>query len=289
MKKIILSALSFAILTGSVLAQGFYIRAGGTYGLPVGTAVVGDKYNYSYDGTIGNGITKTSNKVVTGSYGAGPQIALAAGYKFNQNFIFDLSASYLAGGKIESGSWYNYKYPTYSAIDQYVYKDNITGLFLNPSFVFSAGFGKAAPYGRFGVVLGSPKHSSTESYYSNSDGISYYDRTWVYKKGLALGYQAAIGMNWRLSDKFDIYTEVNILNMSWYAHEGEMTKYNSNGNDLLSSQTVSQSHITFVKSLDPNATLDTSKPTVRLRESSPLSAVSVNAGIRFTMFQKKDE
>ena len=289
MKRSIFATLAFVVLAMTGSAQGLYIRFGGTYGLPTGTSVIGDKDNYNYDGTGASAVTTTASKAVSGSYGAGPNASLSVGYKFNANFMVDFTGQYLIGNKIETGSWYNYKYTSFSSVENNVYEDNITGLFLNPSLVFSAGFGKAAPYGRFGVVVGSPKHTSTESYYYDGDGISYYDKTWIYKKGMALGYQAAIGMNWKLSNKLDFYTEVNIVNMSWYAKEGELTKYNSNGSDALSSLSVSQKQISYVKSYDPSVQQDPTKPSVTLRQSVPLSSVSAQAGIRFTLFQKKDE
>ena len=289
MKRSIFATLAFVVLAMTGSAQGLYIRFGGTYGLPTGTSVIGDKYNYNYDGTGASAVTTTASKAVSGSYGAGPNASLSVGYKFNANFMVDFTGQYLIGNKIETGSWYNYKYTSFSSVENNVYKDNITGLFLNPSLVFSAGFGKAAPYGRFGVVVGSPKHTSTESYYYDGDGISYYDKTWIYKKGMALGYQAAIGMNWKLSNKLDFYTEVNIVNMSWYAQKGELTKYMSNGTDYLPNLPVNQKLFDFVSSVDLNAIQDPSKPAQQLRVSYPFSTVSAQAGIRFVLFQKKSE
>jgi hypothetical protein len=289
MKKVILFFLVVVLMTGTVIAQGFYFRAGGTYGLPVGTSVIGEKYNSSYDGTLATPTTTASTKAVSASYGEGPNFAVAVGYKFNQNFMFDLSGQYLIGNKYHTSSVSNYKYPTYSSVNQDFVDTKAKGFFLNPSFVFSAGFGKAAPYGRFGLVVGAPQISKTESYYDNGDGIIAFDKACTYKKGFALGYQAAIGMNWKLSEKFDIYTEVNILNMTWYAKQSDLTKFMNNGQDALASLTVSQKQTNYAKSYDPSTLYDPTKPYVQLREASPFSAISINVGIRYTMFQKKDE
>lgn len=276
-------------LTGTVMAQGFYFRAGGTYGLPVGTTVIGSKYNYTYNGSGASPVTTASTKAISASYGAGPNFAVAVGYKFNQNFMFDLTGQYLIGNKYKTGSVSNYIYSTYSTVSRNLSDMQVKGFFLNPSFIFSAGFGKAAPYGRFGVVIGSPQLTTNESSYDNTDGISSFDRTWIYKKGLALGYQAAIGMNWKLSEKLDIYTEVNILNMTWYAQQGQLTKFIDNGTNALVNLSVSQKQIEFKKSYDPSVQYNPAKPTVQLREATPLSSISAQVGIRFTMFQKKAE
>ena len=276
-------------MTGSVLAQGFYIRAGGTYGLPAGTNVLGDQASSTYDYTGGNASTGSS-KSVKGSYGAGPSFSVAVGYKFNENFMFDLGGQYLIGNKYKTSSYTLYKYSGYNWVDSDFYDTHARGVFLNPSFVFSAGFGKAAPYGRFGLVLGFPQMTKNEAYYSVNDGGTYNEtRTWVYKNGMALGYQAAIGMNWKLSEKLDFYTELNIINLTWYPSQSNLTKYISNSENLLPNQTVSQIQTNYVKSINPLAQQDTSKPSEQTKVSMPFSSVSANVGLRFTLFQKKKE
>ncbi len=288
MKKTVFFLLSMITMTGSVLAQGFYIRAGGTYGLPVGTSVIGNQSTSTIDYSGGNA-NSGSTKAVSASYGAGPNFSVAIGYKFNQNFMFDLGGQYLMGNKYKTSSYTKYKYSTYSSTDSDFLDTQARGFFLNPSFVFSAGFGKAAPYGRFGLVVGIPQLTKNESYFNNGDGTIRYDKSWVYKKGLAFGYQAAIGMNWKLSEKLDIYTELNILNLTWYPAQSDLTKYINSGQDVLANQSVSQKQTNYDKSYDPTASQDPTKPSTQLRESMPFSAISANVGIRFTMFQKKDE
>jgi hypothetical protein len=288
MKRTIFFLLACVALTGSAFAQGFYIRAGGTYGLPVGTSVIGSIHTYTYDYT---GVTTSggSTKAVSASYGSGPNFSVAVGYKFNQNFMFDLSGSYLIGNKYTTSSYGRYIYDTATTVDSDFYETHARGFFLNPSFVFSAGFGKAAPYGRFGIVVGFPQMTRNESYYSTIDVTTQYDKTWVYKNGIAIGYQAAIGMNWKLSDKLDIYTEVNILNLTWYPYQSNLTKYIRSGENLLPDMSVSEIQTNYVKSVNPFNTQDPTKPSEETKVSMPLSSVSVNVGLRFTMFQKKAE
>jgi hypothetical protein len=235
MKRIFLFFLAIT-LTGSAFAQGFYIRAGGTYGVPVGTADIGDRYNYIYDYTGGNASTGSA-KAVLGSYGAGPNFSVAVGYKFNQNFMFDLGAQYLIGNKYKTSSYYQYKYSGYTWVDSDFYDTHARGLFVNPSFVFSVGFGKAAPYGRFGVVVGFPRMTQN----------------------------------------------------TWYPGQSNLTKYTNNGQDVLPNQSVSQIQTNYLKNLNPFTTQDSAKPSEETKISMPLSSVSVNVGLRFTMFQKKDE
>ena len=287
MKKIylLLIAITFTI---ALSAQGFYIRAGGGYGLAAATEQIGEKYLRTEISTETNSSNTYSTKIVTGSYGAGMNFNIAAGYEFNQNFILDLNIYYLGGKKYGTSNIYNYTADTYSGTESDLFTSSSGGLFINPSFIFSAGFGKAAPYGRFGLVAGSPQVTRKESYYYDLDGTESRDITWVNKKGMALGYQAGIGMNWKLTGNLDIYTEANFTGMTYYAKEGDMTKYLNNGNDILGQMTEAQKRILYQKNYDPQTPYDAAKPQLASRIGSPFSSFSIQTGIRFTIVKIKD-
>jgi hypothetical protein len=286
MKKIYLFLIAITFTT-VLSAQGFYIRAGGGYGLAAATEQIGEKYLH----TEITGATSSNNfstKIITGSYGAGMNFNIAAGYEFNQNFILDLNIYYLGGKKYGTSDIYNYTADTYSGTESDMFTSSSGGLFFNPSFIFSAGFGKAAPYGRFGLVAGSPQVTRKESYYYDLDGTESRDITWVYKNGLAFGYQAGIGMNWKLTGNLDIYTEANFTGMTFYAKEGDMTRNINNGNDILSQLTESDKRILYQKKYDPQTPYDAAKPQLASRTGSPFSSFSIQTGIRFTIVKIKD-
>ena len=172
MKKIFL--LLFAItITSSLSAQGFYIRAGGGYGLAAATEKIGEKYLRTQVNTQSSTTDVYSTQTITGSYGSGMNFNFAAGYEFNQNFILDVDIYYLGGKKYETSNNYDYKTDSFSGMSSDLFTTSSGGLFVNPSFVFSAGFGKAAPYGRFGLIAGSPQVTQKENYFNNLDGISH--------------------------------------------------------------------------------------------------------------------
>jgi hypothetical protein len=287
MKKIFL--LLFAILlTASISAQGFYIRAGGGYGLAAATEKIGEKYLRTQVITQSSNTDTYSTKTITGSYGSGMNFTFAAGYEFNQNFILDLDVYYLGSKKYETSNIYNYKTDSFSGTSSDLFTTSSGGLFVNPSFIFSAGFGKAAPYGRFGMVVGSPQVTQKESYYDNLDGTQTRDITWVYKNGLAFGYQAGIGMNWKLTDKLDIYTEANFTGLTFYAKEGDMTRNLYDGTDNLNFLTVAEKKILYLKNYDPQTLYDPAKPQLASRTGSPFSSFSIQTGIRFTIVKIKE-
>jgi hypothetical protein len=291
MKNLIVSVMLSVLFTGAVASQGIYLRAGGGYGLPVATSSIGEKYLRTQ---LYNGNTTTNDnslKSVTGSYGSGIDFSFALGYKFNENFIFELNTQYLVSNKIKTYDNYIYtdiSNPLNSYVDNYTTSDYARGLFFNPSFVFSAGFGKAAPYGRFGLILGTPKVTEDDLYYYDGDGIDSTATSREYTKGLAFGFQGAVGMNWKISEKLDFYTELNFINLSYYAGESNVTKsIRSNGStvyDNLPDMPLNQIQTIYKKQYDPAASTVQTDPSVALREGMPFSSVSLQVGIRFSLF-----
>jgi len=286
MKKIILPLFLLFILSGTINSQGLYLRAGTGYGLPVATATIGEVYQVTYDPSNANNSNTTSTKIVSASYGTGLNFNFGVGYKFNENLIFDLNVQYLLGNKFEtSDGYYDMQFPGSESTTN---TTSSKGFMFNPAIIFSAGFGKAAPYGRFGLVVSSQTITDNESYYYDLDGVFQSEKIWVYNKGVALGYSAAVGMNWKLTEILDIFTEVNFISLTYYPSEGEMTKYDSNGSDLLPSLYVVDKQINFEKTFDPSTPYDQSKPKVEPLKSFPFSTVSVQLGIRFTIWNKAD-
>lgn len=287
MKKICIALIALTV-TLSVQGQGFYFRVGGGYGLPAATTQIGQQVLHDENATTANPSNTFSTKVITGSFGSGINLKIGAGYEFTQNFIFAFDIQYLGGKKYETNDMYNYTTDTYTGTSQDVSESSATGVLFNPSFVFSAGFGKAAPYGRFGLVTGSPRVTKTESFFDNLDGTTTGDRTWVYKNGLAIGYSAGIGMNWKIKDNLDFYTEADFTGLTYYAKEADLTKSIYNGTDNLSQMTVAQTKILFLKQYDPTTPYDAAKPQLAARTGSPFSSFALEVGIRFTLVKIKD-
>jgi len=301
--------LSLMFLTGifseTLMSQSIYVRGGGGYNLPIATSVLGE--NFFRSQIYSSGVTTNSGSVETvkGSFGAGTNFNFAIGYKFNENFIFELNTQYLISNKYKTSEDYTYTDNTdpqfpYSYVENYSSTTSARALLLNPSFIFSAGFGKAAPYGRFGFIIGSPKVSGDGLSYYNGDGVDSTATSWEYTKGVAFGFQGAVGMNWKLTEKIDIYTELNFVNMTYYAGEYNLTKNISNnfGNepiDNLPNISTYQKQTIFKKKFDPTTVnnemyqiLDPTKPQTALRESTPFSSVSIQAGIRFNLWKKAE-
>jgi hypothetical protein len=290
MKKTLSSILLIILVSGASSGQGIYLRAGGGYGLPIATSPMGEKYQHNNI----NGVNTYSTRIVTGSFGSGMNFNFAVGYKFNENFIFEINSQYLISTKYKTYDNYSYTNVDYSYVDNYTTTNSAKALFLNPSFVFSAGFGKAAPYGRFGFIIGSPKVSGSELAYYNGDGVDSVASKWEYTKGISLGFQGAIGMNWKLTEKLDFYTEINYVSMTYYPGEYNLIQdISSNGyntTDNLPNIPLSQKKTIYKKEFDPNANNinNGDKPYLSLPEATPFSSISLQVGIRFSLWKKSE-
>jgi hypothetical protein len=288
MKKTFLPLFFLFFISGTIFSQGIYLRAGTGYGMPVATSSIGENYTHTYDYSNLSSPNTYSTSVVKASFGAGMNFNFAVGYEFNENFIFDLNIQYLSGMKFETSDVYKDINAGVIGTESSVYTTSSKGFFFNPSFIFSAGFGKAAPYGRFGLVASSPEITEDESYFYDLDGTTINESTWVLNKGISVGYQAAVGMNWKLSEILDLFTEANFVSMTYYPTQGMMTKYNSNGADFLGNLNTYQTQILFEKDFDPQTPYDPGKPRLESRKAYPFSSVSAQVGIRFSLWKKAD-
>jgi hypothetical protein len=297
MKKNLVSVFLLLMFSMSAFPQSIYFRTGTGYGLPIATSSIGESLTRK-DVSTSTGTTYTSSvEGVKASYGKGFNFNFAFGYKINPNFIIDLNFIYLAGSKYKTGSTYRYDSGTNLEIDDDITTTSAKGFLLNPSIIFSAGFGKAAPYARFGLVAGAPALNTERNLYYNGDGIDSTIIKGEYKKGLAFGFQGAVGMNWKLSEKFDLFTEISFTGMTYYPGEYNITQYSrGTGNlkvdniyDNLPNMTVSQKSTVYEKQFDPTkVNTDPNQPTTALKESFPFSSLSLQIGIRYSIGPKSE-
>jgi hypothetical protein len=290
MRKFLTIASLIILISGTIKAQSFYLRKGIGYGFPIASSSIGENLSrvavYSNTGTT----YTSSTSGVNASYGAGFNGSYALGYEINKNIIIDMNFQVLMGKHYKTSNTYDYSGGSYVENDYNITKTSAKGFFINPSVIFSAGFGTAAPYGRIGFITGFPSVKGENSDYYNGDGITSRETKWEYTKGHAFGFQSAVGMNWKLSEKFDLFAELNFIGMTYYAGNYTLTKSTYNGNDNLPNMSVSQIETVYKRKFDPSAVNnDSSKPTTALKEATPFSSLSVQAGIKYTLWKKLTE
>jgi opacity protein-like surface antigen len=289
MKKLVTSGIVLTLFSAIVMAQSLYIRPGIGYGLAIAASSIGENQTrvdiYSNSGTI----SESSTKGVYASYGAGFDASFALDYEINKNVIIDLNFQFLMGKHYKTGSTYDNTGGSFVENDYNITETHSTGLLINPSVVFSAGFGKAAPYGRIGFITGNPTIKGKNSNYYNGDGISDRQTEWEYTKGFAFGFQSAVGMNWKLTDKIDLFSELNFVGLTYYPGNYTLTASTYDGINNMANYSVSQKEIIYKRKFDPSAVnIDSAKPATELKKSTPFSSISLQAGIRFPLWRKAE-
>jgi hypothetical protein len=290
MKQISTLAIIIIFLPVTLSAQGIFFRIGGGYGIPIATETIGTQDLQTNTFNPNGNITTYSSKNVSGSFGSGVNLNFAGGYRFNGNYAVEIQFQYLLGKKYETSQKY-YDYSADNSLNgksEDIIKHYSRAFLLSPSFIITPVTGNKVPYARFGFVFGLPAVYGTESYYYDLDGVIKSNREWEYTKGMAFGLQGAVGLNWKLNEKMDIFTEVNFLSMNYYAKEYELTKYDEARYtevivDLLPTLPVSVKNVLFKKEIDPNKQYPDDQPSEELRQARPFSSISLQAGLRYNL------
>jgi hypothetical protein len=327
----LLSALTFAmILTNTVQAQTvkspskFYLKVAGGYYFSVfpGQFPKVGPYQphdakYEVNGTTG-ATTTISEKVLTGSYGAGGRGGLSFGWNLNKYMAVEATFNYyhskqnlmtreittLAGtstvvGKIEANGYVN-------AVD------------FAPGLIVSPGFEKVNPYVRFGLVVPLWGRLNIETDASKSGttvitgGTTAATKTVIHREeqvhpNITLGFQGAFGVTFPISHKLDIFVEAEYRNIPVKSKKKEVQTYEENTQVInpatgavittihrgLSDLSTAEKNTEYVTTLDQSSNTPTGasgtkttyknddKPSNDLKSYINIGGLGANAGLRW--------
>ncbi len=272
--KQILSIVLFTILAFNLSAQKFYLGFQTGYGLVTSAGQV-NLSNYEND--LDNNYIYMIEK---GGYGEGLNIALKTGYRFNEVLHFELATNYLIG-------------TTYSIsiIDRFQGSEDYTeskydytarSLQFIPTIAFNFPMeSKFTPYLKFGLNLSSNtlKMLRTDTYNSTNTSSEESKIERFYEGNIAIGYNATLGTNYKISDKISIFSEFNFLQTSFAPKQMELTEYSYNGESRLSDLSTSQKEFIFLDEYTSNSFNNENEPTKTSKILFPLSNLSLNLGI----------
>jgi hypothetical protein len=204
-KILVLSLLLVCGFVASTNAQ-FYVKVGGGYsflpvsGFPVNDREVPPGYGF-YTGSDSTG------SVTYESFGKGVQPVLGFGYFVTKNIALELNGMYLIGQKIETN-------PT-----NYAIKGWGEGIFISPAVRLVAPLKGFSPYCRMGLVIGIPK--GLAEYNSTTPAVT---EKWELKGGIALGMNAALGIDIKASKQISVFIELDGMALNWAPDERENTE-----------------------------------------------------------------
>ncbi len=272
-----LMILMFSVLNFSTaMAQGAYFTLGAGYNLPTSTQTL-DALSFSNEFLTDNTTTYEQKYI---SLGKGLSAGGAFGYMFNENIGAELGISYLMGSTWECVTDYNSSTSGGNAKFTNQISSKMTRI--NPQIVLSMEANKITPYAKVGLLLGMGSMSYT-SKYDYVDGV--LEQTLLLNGGIAKGFTTTIGASYALNDKFSLFGDLNLVNLSYGPTKGMITKFTENGVDMLSLFDPIDKEIQFVDSYveDDNIQPLITEPSKELKNKYPFSSAGIHIGIKYTL------
>ena len=209
MKRNLLLVAAFLVANFS-FAQ-FYISGSAGYGMSSAGIVTGTSLNDSH--------TKETNHY--GSYGEGMNFQLKGGYFFNETFGVELGVGYLNGADQNISSYVTNDEGTIKEITEGTAHARAYGLTAALVYNFPNNF-----YGKIGMVtkLGGKTEAEFTKTTSTPFGPIVAEGVNDYHGRLPLGFTAAFGYKYQLSDNWNIFAELEYLGINVTRDSSEFVK-----------------------------------------------------------------
>jgi hypothetical protein len=261
--------------------------------------------------------TTVSEKVLTGSYGAGGRGGLSFGWNINRFIAIEGTFNYYRSKKNlmtrEETTVIN-SAQTVGKVESHGYVDAID---FAPGVSISPGFSKVNPYVRFGMVIPLWGNLNIETDASRSGtavvgGQTVLTQLTVHrnekvKPNITLGFQGAVGITLPVAKKLDVFVEAEYRNIPVRSKEKEVTSYdetlalvNPANGTVISTQhrgvddlSTAERHTKYVTTLDQSSNTpigqqgaevsykDDSKPANDLKSYINIGGLGANIGLRW--------
>jgi hypothetical protein len=198
------------------------------------------------------------------TYGDGTSFGLSAGYMISDKFGLDMGLSCHLSSEFEFET---------ESITHHARMLNIT-----PGIVLTPGYDTFNPYARTGIVLGFGKiiaESEQDDFYSAEE----------FTGGLAIGLNGAFGVEYKISENFQVFAETSVTSLSWAPEKAEYVTYERDGIDYLPIMTTSQKEVEFVEEYDQEYGMDdhSDEPETRLKYNYSFSNVGLTLGLKILL------
>ena len=252
----------------SAQAQKIYIRGGLGAAVTTAADIIGN-YDETSDSSYQNSFKKRG-------LGSGLPFVLAAGYKLNANFGFELGIDYFYGF-LAKANWNTGMYSTEA-------KSNGQMLSLVPAVFVAIPLDKIHPYARLGLKLG-VVNSVVTKVHEKSDWAQPADIEWIIKEygGIAIGVQSALGANYALNDNISLFGEIQLDGISYAPKHGKFTEYTENGVDVMSSRSVRENNWDYVKSWTYPTSYPEDQPSKVMMVNQRFGNVGLIVGVKFNL------
>ena len=222
--------------------------------------------------TIVNGQTFASG--IYGSYANGVAFDFGLGKMINSTLGYEIGAEYLLGKKITA---------VYTSETTDKYSDKVDAITLKPVLVIRSGGDLLAIYSKLGlaILVWSRSYEENQSHYIDTFGTNHLIISTATENIRAkVGFTAAFGISFRISEAVSLFTEVNGQLMSLPIYKGHFTSYEDNGINTLPDLSVHKSQWTYEKSVTLNNQPDT-EPEQRLYKPPNYSYIGISIGMNY--------
>lgn len=273
MKKILLSISIFTLCSLQTIAQ---LKKGAFISLNIGynaAAAVSNPFGLSNINQVSSGSYDETQ--VNYSFGKGVNTGLNIGCMINEHIGFEIGVNYLQGSKIKAKEVYsNGGFQNYDITSKMIQ--------IKPTMILATTMKKFTPYAKFGVTFGTGKVTLNNNY---ENGSYSYTRSSQQNKGIAVGFNAGIGILFSINKNISFSTELASTSMQYSPKKGTLTKSINNGVDNLASLSVYSKETDFVNKITNiplGGSPDLTKPRQELATALPFSSVGINIGIKYS-------
>jgi opacity protein-like surface antigen len=273
MKKLLLVLIAVHMITASLDAQKIYIRLAAGAGLGLNQS----------QGTQWADETETNTshlyEIKSMSLGSGFNVHLACGYMFSENIGIEMGVNENIGlnNKVETSYTSDYVSETGDA--------TLSGMMLQiiPAVVITPGLAKLNPYARLGMIAGvlpSVIQTSNSTINHPTLGVRVENEKEKNYGGVALGFTAAGGVDFKLNEKIALSAELVYNGITYAPAKGKYLVYTVDGVDQLPLVTTKGKEWTYEKDYDALEHIPADSPAKRPAVSMNFSNVELNLGVK---------
>lgn len=274
--------LLLLIVTSTIgYGQGFYLRTGLSYAFPQAGQSIdanGTPYNGTYSGTTGTYSIKSA------SLSSGLQGMAGFGYLISRHVGVELDLNFGLAPKKYSFSASQVRFSAATVGDLSFEMQAKTMVLAIPSIVLQNGGDVWNIYSRFGVVLPLNTEVTMDEIQGYNLGTGSGTRvvddfTFSMKNSFSLGFAAAVGVQYKLTERMSLWGEVSMVSLSVYAKQKKLTAVTENGVSYSLSSVSGNQVVNYSKNYTEDST-GANQATYAI----PYSSVGISVGIRISMF-----
>lgn len=282
MKKLLplfIICLSTALHT-QAQTNGFYIKAGVGYALPLAGQTIGIDGN-PYSGSIANTNSSNSNEssynVKKASFSSGVQATVGVGYMLSRHVGVELSGVIDVAPVKYSLTASN----VLNSVKSYYMNSNVKNyakapFFIMPALVYRVGDKKVQGFARGGLAIST---GTTVVQEQNNNWKNVYNSPEILNEEtttrFGLGFTGAMGASYSISQNVNVWLEANLLSISLYAKDTKVIQHTLDGAE----STVPPFSGTTIKYGNTGSYSSTSSPTYAM----PFSNLGFTVGLSFSL------